>query len=126
MHLILYTMSRLLSALVMMLIYVTIYSQQITREQVDSLKHAVVASKPDTGRLILLLRIAQFHLLTPGATPKDFDSASGLIKEAVLLNAKIKSKEYDGYITLVESCLKRRMGQREAGQQKVDEAIKIL
>src|SRR5438046_10602721 len=49
-----------------------------------------------------------------------------VIKQAVLLNAKTKSKEDDGYIALVESCLNRTRGQRGAGQQKADEAIKIL
>jgi two-component sensor histidine kinase len=119
-------MNRVLSTLMMLFIYLTIYPQQIFREEVDSLNNAVAKSKPDTGRINLLLRIAQFYLLKTVVTTTDFDSASMLIKQAELLNAKIKSKEADGYIILVESCLNRKRGQREAGQQKVDEAIKIL
>src|SRR5260221_6387567 len=126
MHLISFIMNRVLSTLVMLFIYLTIYPQQILREEVDSLNSAVVKSKPDTGRINLLLRIAQFYLLKTVVTTTDFDSASMLIKQAVLLNTKIKSKEADGYIILVESCLNRKRGQRETGQQKVDEAIRIL
>jgi two-component sensor histidine kinase len=48
------------------------------------------------------------------------------MKQAELLNAKIKSREAEGYIALVASCWNRKKGQREIGQQKVDEAIKIL
>jgi two-component sensor histidine kinase len=119
-------MNRVLSTLVMLFICLPIYAQQILREEADSLRIAVVNSKPDTGRINLLLSIAQFHLLKSAVTSTDIDSASMLIKQAVLLNAKIKSKEADGYIALVESCLNRKRGQRETGQRKVDEAIKIL
>ena len=126
MHLISFIMNRVLSTLMMLFICLTIYSQQISREEVDSFNIAVIKSKPDTGRINLLLRIAQFHLLKATVTTTDFDSASMLIKQAIILNAKIKSKEADGYINLVESCLNRKRGQHEAGQQKVDEAIRIL
>lgn len=119
-------MNRVLSTLMMLFICLTIYPQQPLREEVDSLKNAVAKSKPDLGRINLLLRIAQFQLLKTVVTSTDFDSASMLIKQAVLLNTKIKSKEADGYLALIESCLNRKRGQREAGQQKVDEAIKIL
>jgi two-component system, sensor histidine kinase PdtaS len=119
-------MNRVLSTLTMLIIYLTGYPQQILREEADSLNNAVIKSKPDTGRINLLLRIAQFHLLKSDVTTADFDSASMLIKQAAVLNAKIKSKEADGYVNLVESCLNRKRGQREAGQQKVNEAIKIL
>jgi two-component sensor histidine kinase len=119
-------MNRVLSTLVMLFICLTNYSQQISREEVDSLYSFFVKGKPDADRINLLLRIAQFHLLKTSVTTADFDSATTLIKQAVLLNAKIKSKEADGYIALLESCLNRKRGQREIGQQKVDEAIKIL
>ena len=119
-------MNRVLCTLILLFIYLTVYPQQILSEEADSLNNAVIKSKPDTGRINLFLKIAQFHLSKPDATTTDFDSASMLIKQAVLLNAKIKSKEADGYIALVESCLNRKKGQREAGQQKVDEAIKVL
>jgi two-component system, sensor histidine kinase PdtaS len=119
-------MNRILSTLMMLIICLTGYPQQISREEADSLNNAVIKSKPDAGRINLLLRIAQFHLLKTVVTTADFDSASMFIKQAALLNTKIKNKEADGYITLVESCLNRKKGQREAGQQKVNEAIKIL
>jgi two-component sensor histidine kinase len=119
-------MSRVLPTLVMLFICLTNYSQQILREEADSLYSALVQSKTDTGRIYLLLRIAQFHLLKTSVITTDFDSTTTFIKQAVLLNAQIKSKEADGYIALVESCLSRKRGQREIGKQKVDEAIKIL
>jgi len=88
-------MKRVLSTLMMLFICLTIYSQQISREEVDSFNIAVIKSKPDTGRINLLLRIAQFHLFKATVTTTDFDSASMLIKQAIILNAKIKSKEAD-------------------------------
>ena len=119
-------MKRILSTLTILIICLSGYSQQISREDADSLNNAFIKSKPDTGRINLLLRMAQFHLLKPVVTTADFDSASTLIKQAALLNASIKSKEADGYINLVESSLYRKKGQRETGEQKADEAIKIL
>ncbi|HET6999760.1 MAG TPA: tetratricopeptide repeat protein, partial [Puia sp.] len=119
-------MIRLLPALLFLVLCQTGYSQQITREEADSLNHAITNGKPDTVRIHQLLRIAQFYLFKTVVTPSDSDSAAKLINQAVLLNSKIKSKEADGYIHLVESCLNRKKGQREAGQQKVDEAIKIF
>src|SRR5712675_2322417 len=100
MHLISFIMNRVLFTLMMLIICLTSYPQQISREEADSLNNIVIQSKPDTGRINLLLRIVQFHLLKTVVTTADFDSASMLIKQAVLLNAKIKSKEADGYITL--------------------------
>ena len=119
-------MTRVLFTLMISIICLTSYPQQISRQEADSLNNAFIKSKSDTGRINLLLRIAQFHLLKTVVTTADFDSASILIKQAILFNAKIKSKEDDGYIKLVESSLLRKKGQREEGQQKADEAIKIL
>jgi len=42
-------MNRVLSTLMMLFICLTIYSQQISREEVDSFNIAVIKSKPDTG-----------------------------------------------------------------------------
>ena len=112
--------------LVTLLICLSIYPQQILREEADSLISAVGKSKPDTGRINLLLKIAQFHLLKEEVTKTDFDSASMLIKQAVLLNGSVKSKVTEAYIALVESSFERKKGRRESGQLKVDEAINIL
>jgi two-component sensor histidine kinase len=104
----------------------TAFGQPMERREADSLLRLLSNTKPVVERIDLLLNLAQYHIFKPGELQKDLDSASTLIKQAVLLNGKLKNKAAEGHIALVESSFDRKNGQQESGQQKVDEAINIL
>ena len=105
---------------------VTAFAQPIEKRTADSLLRALNKTANGVERIDLLLNLAQYHIFKPGENQIDFDSASTLIKQAVLLNGRTKNKTSEGHIALVESSFDRKNGQRESGRQKIDEAINIL
>jgi two-component system, sensor histidine kinase PdtaS len=114
------------SIVILVIAGLTAFGQPMERREADSLLRLLSNTKPGVERIDLLLNLAQYHIFKPGELQKNFDSASTLIKQAVLLNGKLKNKAAEGHIALVESSFDRKNGQRESGQQKVDEAINIL
>src|ERR1044071_4932236 len=93
------------------------YSQEITREDADSMITALKKSKPDIHRLELLLGMAQFYVLKPGEDQADVDSANAYIKKATALNASLQSSDESAYILFTQSTITKEKGQREEGQK---------
>jgi two-component sensor histidine kinase len=116
-------------AILLIFMITRIYGQDVSlnmsRKQVNNLYKSVSRNLPDTIRMDILLRLAQYHVLKPEAHKNDLDSAAALIRQAGKINARVKIKSYDGYYTLVLSCLVEEINE-DKGKQLVTKAVKIL
>src|SRR5260221_1306195 len=119
-------MNKLLTILLLMLPVISVCGQDISRHEADSLLRSLNKSKTDTGRFNLLLRIARFHILKPGESKADLDSAEALINQAERLTAGIKSKQVDGHILLLKSFLISERGERELAKGMLENSIQML
>ncbi|MEO5891454.1 MAG: histidine kinase dimerization/phosphoacceptor domain -containing protein [Ferruginibacter sp.] len=99
--------------------------QDISRQEADSFLDALKMSRPDTARISLLLKLAEFQIFKRGEYKQDLDSAAGYIDQARVLHVKIKSAGHLGFITLVEAFLTKERGQRDAAKKMVEQAIEI-
>src|SRR6476659_10841496 len=87
----------------------SVFSQEISRQEADSMINALSKSKDD-ARVELLLNLAQFHIFKPGENRIDLDSATIYIDEAKQLARSSKSHDLDGYVQLTEACLTKEKG----------------
>jgi two-component system, sensor histidine kinase PdtaS len=119
-------MSKILTIILLLLNVATACGQSVNRHEADSLLILLNKSKPDTSRINLLLKLAEFQIFKPGENKPDLDSAASFISQAKVLNKSMRSKEADGYTTLVEAYLTKERGQREVAKKMVNKAIEIL
>jgi two-component sensor histidine kinase len=92
----------------------------------SKLKKQLLSSRPDTGRINTLLKLAEFETFKPGEYKADLDSAADYIQQAKTLNQSIKSSEATGYITIEESYLARDRGDSKTGKILMEKAIDQL
>lgn len=118
--------TKLLWLITFQLLITTAFGQQISRQEADSMLHALDKSKPDLQRIDLLLNIAQFHILKPGEFQVDFDSAIFYMNEASTLNSALKSPDAEGYRLLTETFLLRETGPTDEARKMNEKAVKIL
>ena len=104
----------------------TVFCQDISRQQADSMINLLRTKKKGTARIDLLLNVAQFHVFKPGERQIDFDSASILIDEAASLNKSLRSPEANGYQILTESYLLNEKGQKDEAKKLTEKAVPIL
>jgi two-component sensor histidine kinase len=102
------------------------YTQSLTPEEAKALTNKLPYSKPDTGQINSLLKLAKYQVFKPGENKIDLDSAANYIKAAENINAAIKSKWAAGYILLIRSYLLKESGQREKAKESVKESVDIL
>src|SRR6266542_4546215 len=119
-------MNKLLTTLLLVLQAIFVCGQDISRYEADSLLRLLDRSKTDTERFNLLLRIAHFHILKPGESKADLDSAEALINQAERLIVVIKSKQADGHLLLLKSFLISERGQREMAKGMLENSIQML
>src|SRR4030095_11618342 len=100
-------------------------SQEITRQEADSMLKAINKSK-GANRIELLLNLAQFHIFKPGENQIDFDSATVYINRATELNRSEKSPAAEGYLLLTESYLVKEKGKKVESKKMVEQAINVF
>ena len=118
--------SRLFLLISFLFVERTSFSQDITRQDVDSMINALNKGKQGIDRVYLLLNLAQFHIFKPGELEVDLDSATIYINEAKALNRSLKSSIAYGYQMLTESFLTKERGKKDEGKKMVENAINIL
>ena len=94
--------------------------------ELSRLQKQLEASSPDTGRIGILLKMAEFEVFKPGEYKADLDSAANYIKQAEVLNRELKSPEAAGYITIEKSYLAKDRGDMKAGKALIENAISQL
>lgn len=108
------------------LFIVSVYGQEFTRQDADSMIRRLGKTNQDIDRIDLLLHLAQFYIAKPGEEKTDLDSAEALIDKAKPLCQKIKSTSSEGYLLLTESCLSNERGNKDAGKNMAEKAVGIL
>lgn len=102
------------------------FSQDIERQEADSMIIALTKIKGGINRVDLLLNLAKYYILKPGELKADFDSAKVYIDEASILNRSLQSSTTYGYQVLIESYMTKEKGQVAEGKKMVEKAITIL
>ena len=123
-------MSRLVIILILLFVIMFVRAQDATRnlsrEEADHLFRSLNGKIPDSTRIKLYLRLAQFNILKPGEFKADTDSAEGFILEAERINARGRSAESEGAIDFVKFMVNREKGQKQAAKALLEKAIKTL
>jgi two-component sensor histidine kinase len=98
----------------------------ISQHEATDLRNLLNKKVIDTERMDILLKLAEYNILKDGNDKANLDSADEFIKQASVLNSKIRSIKYAGYITLEESCLARKTGDLRKAEEGVNKAIQLL
>lgn len=119
--------NRTLLLMSLLSVAITAFSQDISKQQADSMINALKTKKQGVERIDLLLNLAQFHLFKPGEQQIDIDSASTYINEAALLNKSVNSPDAQGYQLITESyLLLEKKGSMEEAKKMAEKAVSIL
>jgi tetratricopeptide (TPR) repeat protein len=102
------------------------FAQSISPGEAKMLADKLANSKPDTGQINILLKLAKYQVFKPGENKSDLDSAADFIKKAENINDGIKSRWADGYILLIQSYLLKEWGQPDKSKQTAENAVNIL
>ena len=101
-------------------------THNLSRYTADTLLRSLKNDLPDNIKIESLLKLSQFNILKPGSFKADLDSAALFINQAKIINEKIRSPRYNGYIKLVEAYLYNEQGRRDTGKKYLENAIDIL
>src|SRR6185369_13820229 len=118
-------MSKLLIAVFLLFSRAT-FGQSISSEEAKMLANKLAHSKPDTGQINILLKLAKYQVFKPGESKNDLDSAADFIKKAENINTDIKSTWAEGYILLIQSYLQKESGQPGKSKETAENAVNIL
>jgi len=113
-----------------LLLLVFLYASQVAFAQdwaeLRALQKQLIESRPDTGRVSILLKMAEFEIFKPGEYKADLDSAAKYINQAEVLNYSLRSPESVGYITIEKSYLAKDRGNMPSGKAIMESAIRQL
>jgi two-component sensor histidine kinase len=116
-------MYRLLPTVLFAVMLMPAIGQPITRQAADSLLRSLDGGREDQDRLHAYLQLADFYIQKPGEEKADLDAASGYLEKARQLDARLLTKDGEGYIALIASYLYKERNQKPQGQQMADKAI---
>ncbi|CAN5478920.1 hypothetical protein BH11BAC5_BH11BAC5_11520 [soil metagenome] len=104
----------------------TAYSQDITSREADSLHWMLNRSMPDSDRLNILFRLAEFYIAKPADNKEDLVKAADYLKNTELINARVQSENVRGLQTLIASMLLRERKQETQGKAMAENSVSIL
>jgi two-component system, sensor histidine kinase PdtaS len=94
--------------------------------KLSSLQKQLSESRPDTSRINIYLKLAEFEIFKLGEYKTDLDSAADYINDAEQLNHSLNSAEAPGYITIERSYLAKDREDRKTGKTLMEKAIRQL
>jgi two-component system, sensor histidine kinase PdtaS len=118
--------NRLIALVALLCVAVTSYGQELTAYEADSLRLALNRSMPDSNRLEILFRLAEFYAIKSGGDKQDLDNAAGFLKNTELINTRIKSEDIKAYQILVASMLAKKRKQAKQGKEMAEQAVSML
>jgi two-component sensor histidine kinase len=104
----------------------TASGQELTGQEADSLRLLLNRPMPDTDRLDILFRLAEFYITKPGDDKQDLDNAAGYLKKTELINARLQSEDIRGFQVLFASMLAKKRKQDKQGKEMAEKAVSIL
>jgi len=119
-------MNRMILIILLQVVSGSLYSQYFTRQQGNDLIAKLKSAKSDSMRIELLLKVAEYHVLSSYDHPANYDTATLLINQAESLNSKAKIKSADLHGLLVKSYFFRTSGKRDQGKSIILTAINLL
>lgn len=119
-------MKLLFSFMFLLIVSRPVFCQDITTQDADSLRKAIVNTSPGIDRIYMLIHLAKYQVLKPGELKIDFDSAQAYLNEAARLNISVKSADAEAYRVLTEAKLVNEKGQKEEAKKMVEQAVAKL
>jgi two-component sensor histidine kinase len=120
-------MKKIISILLLMMINVLIFGQDITRNitpaESNVLKNALNRKSNDSAKIDILLRLAMYNILKQGSNKPDMDSAENFIHQADQIINKSKSRSLRGYLFYVQANLSRETGNTKDGKTYAEKAV---
>ena len=117
---------RLTIVIVLSLMGLFTYSQEISKKEADSLLKSLPKGKTDVERMDIFLKLAEYYIFKPGEEKVDFDAAREYMRKATILNRKIKSEDADAFVILLESQIARETRQVNVGKEMAETAVNRL
>ncbi|MEO5638377.1 MAG: sensor histidine kinase [Chitinophagaceae bacterium] len=110
----------------LLFVTVPVYCQDLTGREADSLNLLLNRPMPDTNRLDILFRLAEFYIVKPGDYKPDIDKAAEYLNKTELINARLQSEDIRGFQTLIASMLSNERKQEKQGKVIAENAVSIL
>ena len=119
------TMRNILTGL-LLLCCIMGHAQDITRAEGEALESELRATRSDSARVFLLIKVAEYHTIGNYDHKPNFDTAALLIAQAEKLNAKEKLSTADIELMMAKSYLFRTSGKRDEGKRIILAMIDLL
>jgi two-component sensor histidine kinase len=117
---------RLTAFVALLLGIMTSYCQDLTGPEADSLRLELNKSLPDTDRLDILFRLAEFYIVKSGEDKQDLNYAAEYLKKTEVVNARLNSEDVRGYQLLIASLIAKEKKQEKQGKEMAEKAVNIL
>ncbi|PZF72713.1 sensor histidine kinase [Taibaiella soli] len=101
-------------------------AQAQNQRTVDSLLDAAKHANSDTARINLLLGLAKIYIVKEGDVAADLNVAAGYMAQAEQINAKVRSADATGYITLVSSYFEKDKSNGAQSKALAEKALQQL
>ncbi|MEO6550243.1 MAG: histidine kinase dimerization/phosphoacceptor domain -containing protein [Ferruginibacter sp.] len=119
-------LDRLTVLVTLLFVTVPVYSQDLTGREADSLNLLLNHAMPDTNRLDILFRLAEFYINKPGDYKQDLDNATEILEKTKLINLRLNSEDISGFQTLIASMLAKERKQQKQGKAMAERALRML
>ncbi|KIC92604.1 tetratricopeptide repeat-containing sensor histidine kinase [Flavihumibacter solisilvae] len=117
---------RLTILILLVMMVLTTYSQEVSKEDADSLLKSLSEGRSEADQLDIFLMLAKYYIFKAGEEKVDFDSARECMRKAAYLNNKIKSADAEAIQILLQSQIARENGQIKEGKAMAETAVKRL
>src|SRR6202012_5322788 len=119
-------MLRIILTYLLLLIFAMGQAQDITRAEGEALESELRVATTDSARIMLLIKVAEYHTIGNYDHKPNLDTAALLISQAEKLNAKEKMSSANMQIMMAKSYLFRTSGKRDEGQHIIRALIDSL
>jgi len=111
---------------VLLLIAITSYGQGVSKEEAYSQLRSLSERKTDLERIDIFFKVALYYIYKSGEYKIDLDSAEKYMRDAALLNAKVRSADADAFQLLLESLLARENRRVKEAKEMTERAVDRL
>jgi two-component sensor histidine kinase len=102
------------------------FSQTLDDEPWEKLRTKLHQSRPDTGRITLLLALSKKFILKSGTDAKDIDSSYRLMAQAQTLGKSLKDMRSQGLCLLMAALIANKKGDTNNGLKISQQALSVF
>jgi len=98
----------------------------LTRDQAKSFLQSLHTPMADTTRIDMLLQLADYYIREERLYKAGLDSAIAFMQHATILNDKIRSRKFEGYIGLIQAKMAHDRNDTATANEFLNESIRLL